>query len=130
MLALAGANADLILDSLHGAARGCAGASLLVGALSLIASLVVALRGTPVPQAVADVSAEEVANYASDRFVLEPDLWRVQLRTIRGLLDMIEVVTRQGDAAAQAVRAAEYFFLVGLFSVGVALATLVVVVTF
>jgi hypothetical protein len=43
---------------------------------------------------------------------------------------MIESTTRQCDDAAQAVRVAEHFFLVGPFLVGVALATLVVVVTF
>ncbi len=89
-----------------------------------------ALRGTVLPQLVSDVSAEEVANYASERFTHEPDLWRVHVRTIHGLLASIESTTGQGDEAARAVEKAEYFFLAGLFSVGVAFATLIVVVTF
>ena len=77
-----------------------------------------------------EASIEEVANYTSDRFIQEPDLWRVQVRTVRGLLDAIELIMVQGDRADRAVRNAEYSFLTGLFSVGVALAILIVEVTF
>jgi hypothetical protein len=130
VLALAGANADATLGALHGVARGCAGLSLLVGSLLLIAASVTALRGASVPWVVSGLSAEEVANYSMDRFVEEPDLWRVHLRMIRGLLRSIESTTRLGDQAARAVKRAELFFFGGLLLVGVALATLVVVVTF
>ncbi|HEX3737104.1 MAG TPA: hypothetical protein VHV53_06135 [Solirubrobacterales bacterium] len=118
VLALAGANAEPILDALRGLARDCAGASLLVGALLLIVALVTALRGTLVPRLVSDLSAEEVANYTSNRFLSEPDLWRVQVRALRGLLDSIEWTTRQGDEAAQAVSGAENLFFAGLTAVG------------
>ncbi len=129
VLALAAANAESILDALNGPSRAWAGGSLLLGAVSLIVSLVLALRGTPIPRSVSDVSVEEVANYATDRFAGEPDLWRVHLRMIRTLVRMIESTTRQCDDAAQAVRLAENFFLVGLFLVGLALGTLVIVAT-
>jgi len=130
VLALAGANVGLVLGALHGLARYCAGISLLTGVLLLVISLVTALLGTVLPQFVSEISAEEVANYTSERFIHEPDLWRVHVRTIRSLLDAIESITVQGDEAARAVRKAEYSFLTGLFSVGVALAILIVVVTF
>src|SRR6202000_1327662 len=70
VLALAGANVESVLGALHGIARDYAGISLLIGILLLVASLVTALRGTPAPRSVADISAEEVANYTSDRFIL------------------------------------------------------------
>jgi hypothetical protein len=126
VLALAGANVVSVLDALHGAARDLAGCSLLVAVLLLVASLVTALRGAPAPRFASDLSAVEVANYTTDRFVGEPDLWRVHVRTIRGLLDEIETITRESDGAARAVRKAEYLFLTGLFSVGIVLGTLIV----
>jgi hypothetical protein len=121
---------ESIIGSLDGLARACAGVSLLLAALLLVASLAVALRGTGVPRQVFDVSVDEVADYGSERFIGEPDLWRVHLGTIRSLVDLIESTTRQCDRAALAVRRAENIFLVGLLLVGVALATLIVTVTF
>lgn len=130
VLALVGANAESILAALHEAARVAAGTALLVGAICLIAAFVTALRGTLLPHLVSDISAEEVANYTTERFTHEPDLWRVHIRTIRGLLISIDSTTRQGDKAAQAVMWAGRLFLVGLLAVGIALAILVAVVTF
>jgi hypothetical protein len=130
VLALAGANVGSILQALHGVARDSAGIALLVGAIFLIAAFVTALRGTLLPQLVSDISAEEVANYTTERFTHEPDLWRVHIRTIRGLLKSIDSTTRQGDRAAQAVSRAGRFFLAGLLAVGIALAILIAVMTF
>jgi hypothetical protein len=130
VLALAGANVGSILDSLHGVVRPCAGAFLLLGMLLLVVSLVTALRGTLSAALVADVSAEEVSNYTSERFTHEPDLWRVHIRTVRSLIAAIEATTVEGDEAARSVRNAEYSFLTGLFSVGVAFGTLIAAVAF
>ena len=69
-----------------------------------------ALRGTLLPRLVSDISAKEVANYASSRFTDEPDLWRVHVRAIRAILPAIESTTREGDRAAQVVKKAEFFF--------------------
>ena len=91
---------------------------------------VVNLRGTVLPELLSVISVEEVGNYVTERFINEPDLWRVHLRTTLGLLAVIEATTAQGDEAARAVRNAEYFFFAGLFTVGVAFATLIAVVTF
>jgi hypothetical protein len=128
VLALAGANVASVLDALDGIARGYAGMSLLIGVLLLVASLVMALKGSLVPRLVQNVSAEEVSNYTSERFTCEPELWRVHLRTIRSVLEAIESTTIQGDRAARAARAvrtSEYLFLTGLFSVGIALGILI-----
>jgi hypothetical protein len=130
VLALAGANVESVLQALHGSAREGAGISLLLAVLLLVASLVTALRGTLLPRLISDISAEEVSNYTSERFTHEPELWRVQARTIRALLEMIELTTHQADEAVKAVKHAEYLFLSGLFSVGVGLGILIVVVTF
>lgn len=127
VLALAGANVGLVLSALQGPLRDCAGLALLVGVLLLVVSLVTALRGT---SHVLDFSIEEVANYTEERFINEPDLWRVHARTIHGLVEAIESITVQGDEVGRAVRKAEYSFITGLFSVGVALAILIVEVTF
>jgi hypothetical protein len=110
VLTLAGANADSVLGSLDGAARDVAGTSLLIGSALLIAALAAALRGTILPQLVSDISTREVANYTSERFANEPDLWRVHLRAIRSLLISIESTTRRVDDAARMVEKAEYFF--------------------
>jgi hypothetical protein len=105
------------------------GGSLLIGVLLLVLSLVTVLRGTVMRESLTAFSAEEVANYVTERFIHEPDLWRVHLRTIFVLLDAIEATTDQGDEAARAVGKAEYSFLAGLFTVGFAFATLIAVVT-
>src|SRR5262245_24999985 len=97
VLALAGANAVSILDTLHGIARLCSGVSLLAGAFLLVASVTVALRGAALPRLASEASTNEVASYASDRFINEPDLWRVHLRTIRVLAFSIRSTTRQSD---------------------------------
>jgi hypothetical protein len=130
VIALAGANAESMLDAVHHAARVAIGVSLLVGTIMLIAAFVTALRGTLLPQLVSDISAKEVANYITERFTHEPDLWRVHIRTVRGLLESIDSTTRQGDKAAQAVMWAGRFFLGGLSAVGLALAILISVVSF
>ncbi|MBS1679392.1 MAG: hypothetical protein JST08_18610 [Actinobacteria bacterium] len=96
----------------------------------MIASLAAALRATLIPPRLdTDLSVDEVANYVADRFLREPELWRIHVRTIHGLLRLIELTTHHGDGAERALRKAEYFFLVGLFAVGVAFAILIAMVT-
>ena len=113
VLALAGANVESILGALHGAARDVAGVSLLLGVLLLVASLATALRGTLLPRLVSDISAKEVANYTSERFTHEPDLWRVHVRDDSRSARRDRIDDRgQGDEAARVVKKAEYLFLV------------------
>lgn len=130
ILALAGADADTILVNLHGVARCCSAVFLLIGSALLIAAAVTALRKTLVPRLLPDLSVDEVGNYATVRFLGEPDLWRVQLRTIRAMGESIESMTRVGDRAARAIETAQRYFFAGLFLNGAALGTLMVVVTF
>lgn len=130
VMALIGANAESMLGAVHHGTRAVIGVSLLIGAILLVAAFVTAVRGTLVPHLVSDLSAKEVANYLTERFTHEPDLWRVQIRTIRGLTRSIESTTRQGDKAAQAVTWAARCFLAGLSAVGIALAILISVMSF
>ncbi len=130
VLALVGANAASILSALRSGARETAGLALLLGSLALVAAFITALRGSSVPSGVSDVSAREAAGYLLPRFIREPDLWRVQLRTIKTLVIAIDATTQQADAIDRAVRWAARFFLFGLAAVGAALSILLVVVTF
>jgi hypothetical protein len=70
------------------------------------------------------------AGYLLPRFIGEPDLWRVQLRTVKALVTAIDGTTQQVDAINRAVAWATRFFIAGLTSVGIALAILILVVTF
>jgi hypothetical protein len=126
VLTLAGADAKTILSTLNGAARGWAGTCLLVGSALLIAASVVAVRGASVPQPEPESSTDEAVNYSTDRFVEESEIWRVQLRTVRGLRVSIESTSRLVDRVAQAIRTAQRYFFGGLSLIGIALGTLVV----
>lgn len=130
VIAVVGANAESMLGAVDRPARVVMGISLAAGTLLLIAAFVFALRAALVPHLVSDLSGEEVANYLTERFTSEPDLWRVQIRMIRGLLKSIKWTIRQGDRAASSVAQAAYFFLVGLAAVGLSLVILVLVVSF
>ncbi len=131
VVALVGGNADRILNALGGCPRDIAGIALLAGTLLLVAALGTSILGAPFrPQLVSDISAREIANYTTERFTHEPDLWRVQIRTIRGLLVSIDSTTRVGDKAAATLRWAGILFLVGLLAVGIALGILIFEVTF
>ena len=107
-MALAGANVDSVISALSGAARDFAGGSLLLGVSLLVVSLITVLRGTVMPETFSGISIEEVANYVTERFVHEPDLWRVQLRTVHGFLELVELATERGERSERSLRKAEY----------------------
>jgi hypothetical protein len=131
VIALVGANAEHIVNSLHGVPRDIVGMALLLGTLFLITALVITILGVPFrPHLVSDISAREIANYTTKRFTHEPDLWRVHIRTINGLLISIDSTTKLGDKAAAVLRRAGFLFLAGLLTVGAALAILIFKVTF
>jgi hypothetical protein len=130
IIALVGANAESMLTAVDHSARAAMGVSLLAGTVLLILAFVFALRTALLPHLVSDLSDEEVANYLTERFTSEPDLWRVHVRMIRGLLKSIKWTSRQGDRAARSVARAAFFFLLGLAAVGLSLAILVLVVSF
>jgi len=103
---------------------------LLIGSALLIAASVRALRWTMIPRLVSDLSVAEVTGFTADRFIEEVDLWRVQLRMIRGLARAIESTGFAADRTAQAIESAQRYFFGGLSLIGVSLGTLVVVVAF
>jgi hypothetical protein len=124
-LALIGGNAAKILGTVDGCAGVAVGLTLLGAAFCLAGSVVVAVVGVIKPQPFATISADEITNYLSDRFLNEPDLWRVHVRSLRGLEKATIDAQNGGNAAAKAINISLYAFLAGLgFSVG-ALATLI-----
>lgn len=131
VIAIVGGNADRILSALDGPLGAVAGVSLLTGAGLLVAALTAAILGVPFrPQLVSDISAAEIANYTSERFTHEPDLWRVHLRTINGLLVSIDSTTRVDDKATRTLRWAGGLFLGGLLAVTAAFCMLIVELAF
>jgi hypothetical protein len=129
VLALVGGNAASIIEAVQGGARRVVGTALLVGSLALIAAFVTALSGISGQRDVADISAREAVNYLFPRFTTERDLWRVQLRTIKGVVAAIEATTQQVDAVDRAASWSGRFLLAGLAAVGTAMGILMVVVT-
>jgi hypothetical protein len=126
VVALVGGNADRIIGELCGTPRTIVGLMLLVGGLLLVAALVVSIIGAAFrPHLISGISAREIANYTTKRFTHEPDLWRVQIRTINGLLESIASTTDAGDKAANALRLAVLLFLAGVVAVGAALGILI-----
>lgn len=131
VVALVGGNADRILATLSGVPREVAGLSLLAGMALLVAALISSILGAPFrPQLMSDISAREIANYTTRRFTNEPELWRVHIRTIKGLLASIRSVTKAADRAVATLRWATLLFLLGLLAVAVALGIFIVEVTF
>jgi hypothetical protein len=126
---LLGGNADRILGVLSGPPRVLSGAAMLLGAISLVTALAVSILGGLFRPLIMDISAREIANYTTEPFTHEPDLWRIHLRTIRGLLEAIDTTAMARDRAAATLRWAGLLFLVGLVSVGLALVILIAEVT-
>jgi hypothetical protein len=118
LLGLIGGNAAKILEAVDGDAEIFIGLALIAASGFLAISVGIAVVGVIKPQSFVTISATEISNYLSDRFQHEPDLWRVHVRSLRGL----EIATRDaqfgGNAAVKAISASLYSFLVGLaFSV-------------
>jgi hypothetical protein len=125
VIAIVGGNADRIIGDLCGVPRVAVGVALLIGTVLLVASLVFAVIGAAFrPHLIAGISAREIANYTTERFTHEPDLWRVHIRTIKGLLIAIASTTEIGDKAANALRVAVLLFLAGVIAVAIALGIL------
>lgn len=127
VITLVGANAGSLLSGLDGAARHSAAVALLSGTVLLVAAFLTALRGASLPRFVSDTSSAEIDEYTTRRLINEPDLWRVHLRTIHGLVLSIQITGRQQDNAAVAVERAGRLFVGGLLSVAVSLCILIVV---
>jgi hypothetical protein len=117
-LALIGGNAAKILETVDGYTGTATGLALLGASVCLAVSVVVAGVGVIKPQPFASISADEITNYLSDRFLSEPDLWRVHVRSLRALETATRNAQDGGNAAAKAINVSLYAFLAGLaFSV-------------
>lgn len=117
-LALIGGNAVKMLESVDGCAETAIGVALIGAGLCLAASVAVAVGGVIKPQPFASISADEITNFLSDRFLSEPDLWRVQVRSLRALETATRDAQEGGNTAAKAINVSLYAFLAGLaFSV-------------
>lgn len=122
VVAIVGGNADRILGALGSTGSVAAGLALITGTFLLVASIAQVVLGVPFrPEAVSDLSAREIANYTTERFTHELELWKIHVRTIAGLVDSIEATTQMVDRAAATLRRAGLLFLSGLTAVAVAL---------
>jgi hypothetical protein len=120
LLALIGGNSAAVLHETHGIGRACVAAMLIGAALCLAGSVAVAVVGASKSQSYAAVSAEEIAMYLTDPFLDAPDLWRVQVRSIRVLRKATEDAQKRADSALKSITISLYSFLGGLaFAVGV-----------
>lgn len=126
VLALIGGNAGVILRATEGSARVAVGGALLAAAVCLVASVVIAIWGVIKPWTFATITAVEIANYRSDRFLYEPDLWRVHIRSLKALETATRQTEEEGNIAAKAIARALYVFLVGLAFSLISLGTLIV----
>ena len=108
----------------HGAPHTIAGLALLAAAVCLGIAVAIAISGAIRPRAYASISADEVVNYATDRFLHEPDLWRVHVRSLKALGEATESAQEAGNSAAAALVWSLWAFLAGLAFSLIAIATL------
>jgi len=120
-----GGNAPVIIGAVEGPSRMVAGPALLLALVCLTITVSVAIWGASTPKQFSAVAADEIANYRSDRFLAEPDLWRVHLRSIKALEEATRDAQEDGNAAATAISISLRAFLGGLGFSLISLATLV-----
>jgi hypothetical protein len=125
VLALIGGNAGAILGASESPARLVISAALAAAVICLAAAVVIAVWGVIRPRPFAVINADEIANYTSERFLGEPDLWRVHIRSLRGLETATRQAEEEGNAAAKAIARALYAFLTGLGFSLISLGTLI-----
>jgi hypothetical protein len=103
VLALIGGNAAAILSASHGSGRVVVGVALLAAVACLTVAVAVATWGVILPRPFVAIAAEEIANYASERFLAEPDLWRVQVRSLRALEEATREAQEDGNDAMEGI---------------------------
>jgi predicted PurR-regulated permease PerM len=113
-LALIGGNAARILHEAHGGARTMIAVALILAAICLAVSVAVAVVGVSRQGQSATVSADEIANYLTEPFLDAPDLWRIQIRSLRTLERATEFAQKGGDDALKSITVSAYSFLTGL----------------
>lgn len=125
VLALIGGNAAMILNAAAGPARVVIGATLFAGLASLAVAVAAAVWGVMRPRPFTTLGADEITAYASQRFLNEPDLWRVHLRSLHALERMAREAQEDGEAAAGAIMTALYGLFTGLGFSLITLGTLI-----
>jgi ABC-type glycerol-3-phosphate transport system permease component len=125
LLALLGGNAATILHEVHDGRTEVA-VLLIAATLFLAVSVAVAVIGVSSLQSYASIAAEEVGNYLTDPFLDAPELWRVQVRSLRALRRAIEDAQERGNAVLKSITISLYSLLVGLALAVVAIAVLTV----
>jgi hypothetical protein len=126
VLALIAGNAATIMGAAEGATRGFIGLALLAGAICLAVAVVAAIWGVMRPRPFVALGADEIAAYKSERFLSEPDLWRVHLRSLHALERATREAQEDGNAASESIMSALYAFLAGLAFSLISLGTLIV----
>lgn len=121
-----GGNAGPILGATDGSARVAVGVALLAAVGSLAVAVAIAIWGIVKPRPFGTITADEIANYTSDRLLNEPDIWRVHLRSLHGLETATRQAEEDGDIAAQAIARALVAFQSGLVFSLISLGTLIV----
>jgi hypothetical protein len=127
VLALISGNAEIMLGAASGSAHTAIGLTFLVAVIFLAVATVIAVWGVIKPQPFVVVAADEIALYASERFLEEADLWRVHVRSLQSLEKAARAAQDGGNAAARAIMVSLYVLLTGLGFSLISLGTLIVV---
>jgi uncharacterized protein with GYD domain len=118
LLVFIGGNATTIIREAHNDRTEVA-AMLIAAALCLAVSVAVAITGASRSQSFTAISAHEIATYLTEPFLDAPKLWRVHIRSLRGLLKATEDAQRRADSAVKSITVSLYSLLAGLvFAVG------------
>jgi hypothetical protein len=125
VLALIGANVTRLLAALGGTAHTVVGIGFIAAVVCLAAAVAVAIWGALKPRIYAAISSDELQLYGTDRFLNEPDLWRVHVRSLRGLEEATASAQAAGNSAARAIEWSLRAFLVGF---GFALVAIVILI--
>jgi hypothetical protein len=125
ILALIGSGAKDMLEVLDGCSLTVAAVAILAAAVALAAAVVIAVIKGLGPKSWSTIDAEEIGYYRTDRFLDEPDLWRVHIRTLNALHEAVDTAQENGNEAVEGLSRALWCFVAGLLATVVAIATLV-----
>ena len=125
VLALLAGNAATILEASEGSARVAIGSMLFASGISLAAAVAIAIWGVMRPFPFAALGADEITVYTTERFLEEPELWRIHLRSLQALEKVTREVQEDANAATAALTISLYALLTGLGFSLISLGTLI-----
>jgi hypothetical protein len=125
VLALTAGNVAVLLKASGGSTRIAIGGALFAAVICLAAAVGIAIWGVVGTRPLVSLAADEVAIYISDRFLCEPDLWRVHLRSLKALRKATREAQEVENNAATAMRISLYALLLGLGFSLISLGTLI-----